>query len=340
MDVRCIGILSNPYAGSGREKVLQLTKQAFDCLEPQVNEIYVGPGDMGEEVCKGKKVKVIGQNNTKTRIDTINTAKQMAENGVELFVIVAGDGTYNDALEGMKSVNTDVPIFGIAGGRFNVIFPKRVHDPFVSMRGDFKPFLLKDLEVEDVRGLITRINNKIVSYGFFWVNISNIIAHTDANGGLAMIDAAQYIDGKIVPITEIKPVATEDTQVVVQSKVLGEIELGRGADVFMPIVAHVVPELNQIMAGGFGAMAEALGFHGVAYCFPGAKFAFFPTPDTFPTTMRSVAFFAGDQVRFTNLRDNSVLCVDSSAITPVKSTDILTVEVVLELGKKAVLKRS
>ncbi len=340
MDVKRLGILCNPYAGSGKERVFQLTKQAFDCLEPQVSEVFVGPGDMGEDVCKGKKVKVLGQNNTKTRIDTINTAKQMIENGVELFVIVAGDGTYNDALEGMKSVSADVPIFGIAGGRFNVIFPKRVHDPFVSMRGDFKPFALKDLEIEDVRGLVTRINDKIVSYGFFWVNMSNIVAHTDANGALAMIDAAQYIDGKVVPITEIKPVATDETRVVVHSKVIGDIELAKGADVFMPVVAHIVPELNQIMAGGFGAIAEAMGFHGVAYCFPGAKFAFFPTPDTFPNTARSVAFFAGDQVHFTNLKDNSVLCVDSSAITTVKSTDVLTVEVVLALGKKAILKRS
>ncbi|MBN1536471.1 MAG: NAD(+)/NADH kinase [Anaerolineales bacterium] len=340
MDIKRIGILCNPFAGSGKARVLELTQQAFDCLEPQVSEIFVGPGDMGETVCKGKKVKVVGQDNTKTRIDTINTAKQMIENGVELFVIVAGDGTYNDALEGMKTVDANVPIFGIAGGRFNVIFPKRVHDPFVSLRGDFKSFSIKDLEVEEVRGLVTRINDKIVSYGFFWVNMSNVIAHTDTNGALAMIDAAQYIDGKIIPIAEIKPVATEDTRVAVHSNIIGEIELARGADVYMPIVAHIVPELNQIMAGGFGAISEAMGFQGVTYCFPGAKFAFFPTPDTFPNTARSIAFFAGDQVRFTNMKDGSVLCVDSSAITTVKSTDVITVEVVLELGKKAILKRS
>ena len=340
MDVQRIAILSNPYSGSGRERVLELTRQAYECLESQVSTILTGPGDMGEVICQGSKVTVVGQDKTKTRIDTIETAKQMVEKGVELFVIVAGDGTYNDALEGMKSLGVTLPIFGIAAGRFNVIFPKRVHDPFVSMRGDFRPFWLKDLVVEDVSGLVSRINGKIVSYGFFWVNVSNAVAHTDANGNLAMIDAGQYIEGKVVPITGLVPVATEDTRILLASKVLGEIELGKGTGIGMPVVAHLVPEINQIVSGGFGMMAEAMGFHGVAFYFPNARFAFLPTPDNFPVDSRSLAFFAGDEVRFTNVKDGSVLCVDSTAICRISSSDVLTVEVVLELGKKAVLKRS
>ena len=87
-------------------------------------------------------------------------------------------------------------------------------------------------------------------------------------------------------------------------------------------------------------MAEAMGFHGVAYYFPNAKFMFMPTPDMFPIDTRSLAFFAGDQVIFTNVKDDSVLCVDSTAICKISSKDVLTVDVVLDLGKKAVMKRS
>ena len=125
-----IAILSNPYAGSGRERVLDLTRQAYDVLAPQVETIFTGPGDMGAAVCTGDKVTVLGQDSTKSRQDTIETARQMVEQGIELFVIISGDGTYNDALEGMKAQGADVPLFGIAGGRFNVIFPKRAHNPF------------------------------------------------------------------------------------------------------------------------------------------------------------------------------------------------------------------
>jgi len=81
MNPKRIAILSNPYSGSGKERVLELTRQAFECLQPQVPEIMVGPGDMGEVVYQGNTVTVIGQNDTHSRIDPIETAKQMVARG-------------------------------------------------------------------------------------------------------------------------------------------------------------------------------------------------------------------------------------------------------------------
>lgn len=340
MDVKRIGIISNVHSGSGREKVLDLTKKAFDCVLPQVQEVFVGPGDMGEVVCKGPKVKVLGIEKDHTRYDTIETARQMVENGVEMFVIVSGDGTYNDALEGMKSLGVTLPILGIAGGRFNTIFPKRVHDPFVSMRGEFRPFKLEDVAVEDVIGLLSKVNGKIVSYGFFWGVVSNIVAYSDAQGNMISIDAAKYLKGEAVQVTSTLPVANKDTRVVVNSAKLGVIELVKGDQMSMPIVAHIVPEINQIMSGGFGAISEVMGFNGVAYYFKNPAIAFFPTPNFFPVDMAATAFFAGDQVEYTHLNDHSVYQVDSTAICEVNYDDVLTVEVDLSLGKKAVIKRS
>jgi len=333
-----IALLSNPYAGCGREKVLELTHQAFECLQPQVSEIMVGPGDMGEVVCQGDNVTVLGQDSTHTRRDTIETARQMIEKGAELFVIVSGDGTYNDALEGMKSVGATVPIFGIASGRFNTIYPRRKHDPFVSMRDGFRPFSIEDLVVEDVMGLVSRINGEIVSYGFFWATVANALAYSDDKGNMITIDAAKAIRGEIVPLPDPPAIASEATQIVVHSNVLGEIELASGRDISMPIVAHVVDEINQIMAGEFGALANILGLHGVAYYFPDTRIKFLPTPDLFPTDIRSTGFFEGDQVRFTNLNDGSVFQVDSTPICQIGSDDVLTVEVVLKLGQKAFVK--
>lgn len=339
MDLKRVAIFCNPYSGTGRDRVLELTRQACACLSPQASEVLTGPGDMGAVVCSGDKVRVLGQDSTGTRRDTIETAGQMVAAGAELLVIVSGDGTYNDALEGMKSLGTTVPIFGIAAGSFNVMFPKRVHDPFVSMRGDFRPFSLKDLVVEDVPGLVSRINGEIVSYGFFWANVSNVVGHQGPDGDIVLIDAREYIRGDVVPITTPLPVATEETAIDLSSETLGEIRLGEGAGIASPVVAQCVPEINQIMSGGFGAIAEATGFHGVAFYYEDAGFAFLPGPEDFPVNTRSLAFYEGDQVRFTNLRDQSVLCVDSTAVVPLRSTDVLTVEVVLDLGKKAVLPR-
>jgi len=338
MNPECIGIISNPYAGSGREKVLELTRQAFECLQPQISKILVGPGDMGESVCRGENVTVVGQDTTGSRHDTIETTRQMVDQGVELFVIVSGDGTYNDTVEGMKSRGVTLPIFGIAGGRFNTIFPKRKHDPFVSMRGDFKPFRLEDLVVEDVMGILSRVNGEIVSYGFFWAVVCNVVAYTDKDGNFMTIDAAKYLAGEVAPLDKPIPVATEQTRIVVVSEQLGEIELASGPNISLPIVAHGVDEINQIVAGGFGMFANIMGFHGVAYYFPNPEIAFMPAPEQFPVETRSTAFFAGDQVRYTRLKDGSVFQVDSTAICKLSSDDVLTAEVVLDLGQKAVVK--
>ncbi len=337
MDISKISILSNVYAGSGKERVLELTRQVFECLEPQVSEIFVGPGDMGEVVCQGDKVVVIGDDSTRTRLDSINTAKEMVEKGTEMFVIISGDGTYNDVLEGMKGLGVTLPIFGIAAGRFNVIFPKRKHNPFVSMRGDFKPFLLKDLIIEDVPGMISRVNDEIVSYGFFWVTVANIIAHSDADDNLIAIDAGKYIQGEVVQIEAGAPIAKEETEVTLHSAALGQIELSKGPELSMPIVAHLVPEINQIMSAGFGALADVMGFHGVALVFPTSKIGFLPTPDLFPIETKSVAFFEGDKIHMSNLIDGAVLQADSTAIRQLAADDLLTVEVVLKLAKKAIL---
>jgi hypothetical protein len=337
MNPDCIGIISNPYSGSGKEKVTALTRQAFECLQPQVARIMTGPGDMGETVCRGENVTVVGQNNTGSRLDTIETTKEMVDRGVELLVIVSGDGTYNDAVEGMKSKGVTLPIFGIAGGRFNTIFPKRKHDPFVSMRGGFRPFRIEDLVVEDVMGILSRVNGEIVSYGFFWAVICNLVAYTDGDGNFMTIDAAEYLQGKIVPRDKPAPVATERTRIAVISEKLGEIELAKGPDISLPVVAHVVDEINQIVAGGFGMFANIMGFNGVTYYFTNPDIPFMPGPEYFPVETRSVGFFAGDEVRYTGLNDGSVFQVDSTAIRRLSSDDVLTAEVVLDLGKKAVV---
>ena len=237
-----VGLLSNPYAGCGRDHVLALTRQIFDCLAPQA-EIFVGPSDLGANACAGAAFSVVGSDDTRTRSDTISTAQAFIASGVELVVIVSGDGTYNDALAGMKSAGVTVPIFGIAAGRFNTMFPKRKHDPFVSLRGDFRPFHLTDLVIDDVPGLLVHVNGAVAGYGFFWTVVSNVLAYSDAGGQVMTIDAARMLAGDVVPLSAAWPVAGEATRIVVR---FGRwVELARGRDIAMPVVAPSL-ELNQI----------------------------------------------------------------------------------------------
>jgi hypothetical protein len=314
--------------------VLELGRSAYACLAAQA-DVLVGPGDLGANAGDGGAVTVVGSDATASRSDTLDTTQAMIAAGADLLVIVSGDGTYNDALAGMKAVGVTVPIFGVAAGRFNTLFPKRKHDPFVSMRGDFRPFSLADLVVEEVPGLVVRVGGEVVGYGFFWMVVSNALAYSDEAGQFMTIDAARMLDGDVVPLTGAWPVATDTTRITVHSESLGEIELGRGRDIVMPTVAHTVPEMNQIMAGGFGAYAEFMGFHGVAYYFADATIPFLPTPEFFPVDQRAAAFFAGDEVRLTGLADGAVVQIDSTPIRVLDQGDAVTVEVERALGLKA-----
>jgi len=340
MDASRIAILCNPYAGSGREQVFHLTRQAFACLRSQVAEILVGPAEMGAVVCQGDNVTVVGQDHTRSRWDTIETTKQMVARGAEFFVVVSGDGTYNDVVAGMKAMGVTLPILGIAAGRFNTIFPKRKHDPFVSIRGDFRPFAPADLSVEDVMGLVSRVNGTIVSYGFFWAVVCNALAYTDIDGTFMTIDAAQFLQGRLVPRATPFPVATEATRITLVSRTLGDVEMARGANMALPMVAHIVDELNQIVAGGFGTLANIMGYHGVAYVFTNPNITFMPTAEFFPVEMKAVGFYEGDCMRYTGLHNGAVFQVDSTPICELTSDDVLTVEIVRSLGKKMVIHTS
>lgn len=311
-----------------------MTRQIFDCLAPQA-EIFVGPGDLGAHACAGASFTVVGSDATRTRRDTITTVAAFIISGVELVFIVSGDGTYNDALAGMKAAGLTVPIFGIAAGRFNTLFPKRRHDPFVSLRGGFRPFRLTELVIDDVPGLLVHVNGAVTGYGFFWTVVSNLLAYSDLGGQVMTVDAARMLAGDVVPLSAARPVAGETTRIVVSSRTLGEIELARGRDIAMPVVAQIVPELNQILAGGFGTYAEIMGFDGVAYCFVDRDIPFLPTPQFFPVTTRAAGLFAGDEVRFTGFEDGAVLQIDSTPMGLLHRDDVLTVQVVHALGKKA-----
>ena len=328
-----VGLIANPYSGSGRERVLALARQAFaTCVEQA--EVLVGPGDMGA-VIAGGRATVVGTDASRTRRDTIETTRAMLDGGVELLVIVSGDGTYNDAREGMTAAGRTVPILGVAAGRFNTQFPKRKHDPFVSVRGEWKHVSLDALVIEDVTGQVVRVNGELAGYGFFWTTISNALAYSDADGKVVIVDAARMLAGEIVPIAGAWPVATSETRISLASKALGDREVARGADIALPVVAQIAPELNQILAGGFGAFAEFMGFHGVAFYFANKDIPFLPTPEFFPVDTRSIAFFAGDEIRFTGLRDGAVLQIDSTPIRVLGKKDVVTVQIEHALGRRA-----
>jgi len=329
-----IGLLCNPYAGLGREKIHGITSETYLILRGQVGEILVGQGEMGEEVCPG--ARVVEAPGAAGRRRTMAAALAMANQGAEMIVIVAGDGTCNDALEGMKRGGKLVPILGVAAGRFNVMYPKRRHDPFVSVRKLYD-FDVRSVRVEPVMGTVARVNGEVVGYGFFQTMVFNCLAYSDPGGNLIFVDAGRMIDGEVVPIADFASTSTADTEIKVVSQSFGEVLVARGTEISLAMIAQVPDEVNQMLCGGFGAIAQMMGYSAVVNVFTNPNLALVPTPDFFPIQTKSAGFFEGDRVVYTGVAEGSVVQIDSTAICRMGPRDVLTVEVDRALGLKAAL---
>jgi len=331
--MRTVGLMCNPYAALGKEAIHAITREACRTLEGQVERILVAPGEMGESVCP--QGRTVGASGAGGRQATIDTARAMVREGAEMLVIVSGDGTYNDALFGMKAQGTVVPIFGIAAGRFNVMYPKRRHDPFVSLR-TFRPFRVAKIRTEEVMGTVVRVNDEVVGYGFFQTMVANALGYSAPGGDFMLVDAARMLQGEAVPVTEFTSTWTETTEVKVVSPSLGEVPVARGAEVSLVMIAQVPDEVNQIMCGGFGAVANILGYTGVVNVFTNPGLNLIPSPEFFPIVTKSAGFVEGDRVCYSGVREGSVVQIDSTPICLMGPEDTLTVEVVRSLGLKAV----
>lgn len=327
-----VGLICNPYAGMGREEINRITQEAYGILKDQVKTVFVGPGEMGAAVCSG--APVVGSAGTGGSRDTMETARAMALEGAEMITIVAGDGTYNDALSGMKQEGRVVPIFGIAAGRFNVIYPKRRHDPFVSLRRLYR-FDVNSIRIEEVMGTVAKVNGEVVGYGFFQTMVFNCLAYSDADGNLIFVDAARMIDGEVVPISDFSSTSTENTEVKVVSQSFGEVRVARGKEISLAMIAQVPDEVNQILCGGFGAIANMMGYIGVVNIFTNPNLTLIPSPEFFPIVTKSAGFFEGDQVVYTGVAEGSVIQIDSTPICVIGPDDLLTIEVDRALGLKA-----
>jgi predicted polyphosphate/ATP-dependent NAD kinase len=137
---KTVGFLVNPIAGMGGAVGLKGT-DGKDILEKAINlgaepvaparaesflselkhlrddvRLIVGAGLMGETEARnhGYVCKVFGEKREQTSSeDTVATAKQIAEEGVDLLVFCGGDGTARDVL---NAVDRRVPVLGVPTG--------------------------------------------------------------------------------------------------------------------------------------------------------------------------------------------------------------------------------
>jgi predicted polyphosphate/ATP-dependent NAD kinase len=108
---KAISLGAEPVAPARAESFLSQLKR----LKVDVR-LVVGAGLMGETEAKkhGYACKVLGQQRAHTsNEDTVETAKQIVDEGVDLLVFCGGDGTARDVL---NAVDKRVPVLGVPTG--------------------------------------------------------------------------------------------------------------------------------------------------------------------------------------------------------------------------------
>jgi predicted polyphosphate/ATP-dependent NAD kinase len=132
-----IGLVVNPLAGLGGSVALKGSDNVADealalgavpkanirCLQALTEVagldvcVYAFAGDMGAScaLAAGIKTQVIGQSKTQpsSAADTMEAAKTLLKQGVDLLVFVGGDGTARDLLQ---AIGDQVPVVGIPAG--------------------------------------------------------------------------------------------------------------------------------------------------------------------------------------------------------------------------------
>ena len=219
-----LGLVINPIAGMGGKvglkgtdgkEVLERARElgakeeapvkALKALEPLLDikdslEMFVGPGDMGENESRqyGFKTEIVGEVKEDTSPeDTISIAKKMLEEGVDLIMFAGGDGTARNIY---TAVGDSLPVIGIPAG-VKIHSGVFANHPKAAGEVALKYFLdndvnlqIKEMEVMDIDEEKFRDGSVIAKlFGYMKVPFEQTLVQNQKSGGVEGEEGA--IDG-------------------------------------------------------------------------------------------------------------------------------------------------
>ncbi len=119
-DLRRVGLLVNPQAGSGPAANLRAARQALAALRPA--QVVTGPGPLGADALNDwhGAATVLPAPRGAGREQTLALAREIAAQAVAALVVVGGDGTLADAAFALLGSAGAPPLLGIGAGTMNV----------------------------------------------------------------------------------------------------------------------------------------------------------------------------------------------------------------------------
>ncbi|MDD5367790.1 MAG: diacylglycerol kinase family protein [Anaerolineaceae bacterium] len=187
-----IGVIINPRAGRG---FTENARVAVEVIRKFPNaRIVTGPGETGAAVLWNAAVdlQVCDCDPTPGRLQTISLARKLVEMGIDLLLVIGGDGTFSDVAFALAGVKQAPPMIGIGAGSTNVGPLVTCHRQTVA---DLDP---ARFEITSPPAIMVSDGQAPLGMGFNDCALGFTVVGT-REGQICDVDAAAKMQGKNIP---------------------------------------------------------------------------------------------------------------------------------------------
>jgi len=185
MEFTKVGLIVNPTAGLGEERNLAVAGAAIAALSPA--RVLTGPGNLGADATPHAEIIPIPE--VRGRAATQHLASGLIAAGVDVLVVIGGDGTLADVAFILVNAGSSCPILGIGAGSTNV------GDLIICRADAVEQVREARLWVEPVNALVAGCNGQDLALAFNDVVIGATIVGT-LHGNVCDLDAAAFVAGE------------------------------------------------------------------------------------------------------------------------------------------------
>ena len=326
-----VGLIVNPQSGAGR--ALLAAVEALRALAPR--EVWTGAGEMGGDALAGlpATAHLLDWSALSGRARSAWAAQRCVEAGVDVLVVLGGDGTLADVALAIQG--SAVPLLGVGVGTANV-------GPLVTcLAVDVGRLAGAEFEVVHVPGLLAGVNGADLGLGFNDVVVDFTVLAT-IDGQMVNVDAVGKMSGQNIR-RDPEPIGGPDTWVIRREGAI-ETQVAEGAQV-ATLIAGLPDErfYGKAIAGGvlLSAMLDE-----PAGCLVCDHLLIRTTLDpaahrrSEPVLTRYVGLRETDRLEASGFRPGAVLCADGNPLALLSATDIAQVRVRRGLARSLRLKEN
>ncbi len=314
-----VGLIVNPVAGLGSAHNLAAARQVVASLGPDL--VVTGARDLGANAVS--EAKVIPVPDIRGRAATQFLARQIIATGVDVLIVVGGDGTLADVAFVLLEADSHCPLLGIGAGSTNVGDLIACRTDAISILEDAR------FEIDTVDALVAGCNGQDLALAFNDVVIGTTVLGT-LDGRVRDLDATAFFAGEQKVGT---PQAVGSATSVV-SKTSGErtIHVARGTLVGTVVVgfAHYECFWGKAIVGGVGLSNLTGQPAGCQVCAqPLVRTELTPTAlaETEPLSSSYISLNEDETIQATGIGPPAVLCADGNPLKLLVPDDIVHIHI-------------